>query len=128
METDWGSIIIQVVIAVVGIVVSLITVVGGYWIKKVTHDMKIKAIRDEVNRYVQWAEQAPSFKLMGPDDQRLAVLDSVKAFVRENGYEISDTDLIFMIEKSIQSLTNLNINGYRRVQLKKLASQEDKNV
>jgi len=121
---SWDGLLIQIITAFVGIFITSISIVGGFWIKKINHKLKMKTITDEINRYVQWAQQAKSFKLMATEDQKQAVLESIQQFALENEIAISPTELTFLIERSIQSLVKFEMAGLRLKQSKS-ASMED---
>lgn len=124
MNGEISSVLIQIAVVVLGAVLTFVTTWVAYWNKKLTAKLKMKDLSNEVNRFVQWADQANSFKLMSKEEKTQTVLEKVKLYAIENEISVTDSELQLLIEKSIQSLRSFELLGLELKLKNKLKSKE----
>ena len=107
----WSSFIGDIVGAVVALLIGAIGTYGGIYIKKMETKLKRKMLLDEVNRYVAWAQEAQSFKLMSSSEKIETVFTKAIEFAEENEIKITDKELNIMVERAVQSLSRLETIG-----------------
>lgn len=118
MEMSWNEIIMNVAVALVGILTTLIGVVGGFYVKRIENKIKNKALIDEVNRYVQWTLTSKTFNLMSGEEKTNILLEQLRAFAIQNEIQVTDIQLILMIENSMKPLMTLSRSGEELLKLK----------
>jgi light-regulated signal transduction histidine kinase (bacteriophytochrome) len=116
----------EAITIIFGIIFTGMSTYGAFYIKKLTDDAKRKALVDEVNRYTQWALQAKSFKLMNIEEKKQTVFEKAQQFAMENGISISMEELSLMVEKSVQSIEQLEDAGLKIMKLKREMAKLDK--
>ena len=107
-----------------GVLVPVLTIIVTVYAKKFENKMKRKAIQGEIDRLTLWADQANSFKLMSAAEKADTVLDTVRLFALESGIAISDSELLLMIDRSMQSLVKLQMTGLKLMKLKREVNDE----
>ena len=125
MESTWIDILTQIITVVGGILIAGIGTVGGFYMKRFSDKLKKKTLLDEINRYVQWAEGAGSFKLMSGIEKKESVLERIRDFAIENDIKVSESELSLMVEQSVQSLKKLEMVGIRLTNLKKAERKKE---
>ena len=109
----WSGFAGDIVGAIVALLIGAIGTYGGIYIKKMETKLKRKMLLDEVNRYVAWAQEAQSFKLMSSSEKIETVFTKAIEFAEENEIKISDKELNIMVERAVQSLSRLETIGLR---------------
>lgn len=107
----WSSFIGDIVGAIVALLIGAIGTYGGIYIKRMETKLKRKMLLDEVNRYVAWAQEAQSFKLMSSSEKIETVFTKAIEFAEENEIRITDKELNIMVERAVQSLSRLETIG-----------------
>lgn len=107
----WASFIGEIVGAVVALIIGAIGVYGGTYLKRMESQLKRKMILDEISKYAEWANGAKSFKLMSSEEKIETVFMKAVEFAEENGIQISDTELLMMVERTIESTPRLESIG-----------------
>ena len=107
----WSSFIGDIVGAIVALLIGVIGTYGGIYIKRMETKLKRKMLLDEVNRYVAWAQEAQSFKLMSSSEKIETVFTKAIEFAEENEIKITDKELNIMVERAVQSLSRLETIG-----------------
>ena len=107
----WESFIGEIVGAVVTLVISAIGIYGGTYLKRMEAQFKRKMVLDEISKYTQWADGAKSFKLMSVEEKIETVFMKAVEFIEENDIKISDTELMIMVERAIESSSRLESIG-----------------
>ncbi len=118
---SWSSILITVVSALAGLGVTAIGIIGGVYMKRLDRRLKMRELTTEIGRYIQWAENSNTFKMMSSDDQKETLLEQLRIFAQENEITITDTQLIILIENSIKPLVKLE----KIMKLRKEGTHED---
>lgn len=113
MNSTFNDMLTQVITLVAGLIFTGISTLGGFYIKRLTDNAKKKNLRDEVNRYVSWALQANSFKLLTVQERKDSVLMKAREFADENDIKINEQELALMVEKAVQSLSDLESIGLK---------------
>jgi len=117
---DFSSLLSQIITIISGLLFTGISALGAFYIKRLIDTAKKKTLLDEINRYVLWADQAESFKLLSGKEKAQAVLEKARQFAEENGITVGDKELSLIVERSVQSLRQLSNIGMRLSQSKKL--------
>ena len=107
----WASFAGDIVGAVVALIIGAVGTYGGFYIKRLGDKLKRKMLLDEVNRYIQWAQGAESFKLMSSSEKEETVFTKAMEFAEENEIRISDKELLLMVERAVQSISRLETIG-----------------
>lgn len=107
----WSSFIGEIVGAIVALLITAIGTYGGIYLKRVETKLKRKMLLDEVNRYIAWAQEAQSFKLMSSPEKIETVFTKAIEFAEENEIKITDKELNIMVERAVQSLSRLETIG-----------------
>lgn len=107
----WESFIGQIVGAVVTLVISAIGIYGGTYLKRMEVQFKRKMVLDEISKYTQWADGAKSFKLMSVEEKIETVFTRASEFAMENDIQISEKELMLMVERTVQSPNRLESIG-----------------
>lgn len=107
----WESFIGQIVGAVVTLVISAIGIYGGTYLKRMEAQFKRKMVLDEISKYTQWADGAKSFKLMSVEEKIETVFTRASEFAMENDIQISEKELMLMVERTVQSPNRLESIG-----------------
>ena len=123
----WASFAGDIVGAVVALIIGAVGTYGGFYIKRLGDKLKRKMLLDEVNRYIQWAQGAESFKLMSSSEKEETVFTKAMEFAEENEIRISDKELLLMVERAVQSISRLETIGLRLMRKHLSEKQGDKN-
>lgn len=107
----WESFIGEIVGAVVTLVISAIGIYGGTYLKRMEAQFKRKMVLDEISKYTQWADGAKSFKLMSVEEKIETVFTRASEFAMENDIQISEKELMLMVERTVQSPNRLESIG-----------------
>lgn len=107
----WESFIGEIVGAVVTLVISAIGIYGGTYLKRMEVQFKRKMVLDEISKYTQWADGAKSFKLMSVEEKIETVFTRASEFAMENDIQISEKELMLMVERTVQSPNRLESIG-----------------
>lgn len=107
----WASFIGEIVGAVVALVISAIGIYGGTYLKRMEAQFKRKMVLDEISKYTQWADGAKSFKLMSVEEKIETVFTRASEFAMENDIQISEKELMLMVERTVQSPNRLESIG-----------------
>lgn len=107
----WESFIGEIVGAVVTLVISAIGIYGGTYLKRMEVQFKRKMVLDEISKYTQWADGAKSFKLMSVEEKIETVFARASEFAMENDIQISEKELMLMVERTVQSPNRLESIG-----------------
>lgn len=107
----WASFIGEIAGAIVALLITAIGTYGGIYLKRVETKLKRKMLLDEVNRYVAWAQEAQSFKLMSSSEKIETVFTKAIEFAEENEIKITDKELNIMVERAVESLSRLETIG-----------------
>lgn len=118
MDGSWINILITVISALAGILVTAIGVIGGLYVKKLEHRLKMKSLADEINRYVERSENSNIFTMMSKDEKIDVLMEQIKLFAYENNITITDAQLSILIENSMKPLLNLNNSARELMKLK----------
>jgi hypothetical protein len=107
------EIVLEVVKAIIGVAIPALTIALTLYTKKLNSKLKkkleTKSIKDEIHRLTQLARGTQTFKTMNIGEQRDILLESMRAFVIANEIDISEAELMLMIERAIQSDNNLQM-------------------
>jgi len=122
--TTLGGVLNEVITVVLGLVVAGIGTYGAFYMKKLTDKMKRKDLINEVKLYIQFAEQANSFKLMSTQEKKETVMSKAQQYAMENGISVTQQELALIVETSIQSLKQLEGIGLRLMKINKLEKGE----
>lgn len=125
ITTALGNVLGEVLVAVVGVIVTGATGVLSIYMKRMTTNLHRKMMLDEITRYVDFAEKAKSFTQMTFDEKVETILEKAKSFSEENGMKISDRELLIMIESSMGSLEQLKTIGARVLKMSRTFTQGD---
>lgn len=109
----WASFIGEIAGAIVALLITAIGTYGGIYLKRVETKLKRKMLLDEVNRYVAWAQEAQSFKLMSSSEKIETVFTKAIEFAEENEIKITDKELNIMVERAVESMSRLETIGLR---------------
>lgn len=114
METagfEISTVLATVIGAVVTLLVGGITTFGGIYLKKLETRMKMRDLTTEINRYVDLINQAKSFQLMSGEEKTQTILEQAIQYADTLGVIISERQLSLIVEKSVQSLRQLEVTG-----------------
>lgn len=113
METGFeiSTVLATVIGAVVTLLVGGITTFGGIYLKKLETRMKMRDLTTEINRYVDLVNQAKSFQLMSGEEKTQTILEQAIQYADTLGVTISERQLSLIVEKSVQSLRQLEKTG-----------------
>lgn len=125
ITTALGNVLGEVLVAVVGVIVTGATGILSIYMKRMTTNLHRKMMLDEITRYVDFAEKAKSFTQMTFDEKVETILEKAKSFSEENGMKISDRELLIMIESSMGSLEQLKTIGARVLKMSRTFTQGD---
>jgi len=125
ITTALESVLGEAITIIFGLIFTGISTYGAFYIKRLTDKAKIKTLVDEVNRYTQWALQAKSFNLMSADEKKQVVLEKAQQFAIENGISISMEELSLMVERSVQSIEQLESAGLKMMKMKREMAKLD---
>jgi hypothetical protein len=117
---EFSGLLSQIITIVSGLLFTGISALGAFYIKRLIDTAKKKTLLNEIDRYVLWADQAESFKVLSGKEKAQAVLEKARQFAEENGITVGDNELSLMVERSVQSLRSLSNIGMRLSQSKKL--------
>lgn len=123
----WASFVGEIAGAIVALLITAIGTYGGIYLKRVETKLKRKMLLDEVNRYVAWAQEAQSFKLMSSSEKIETVFTKAIEFAEENEIKITDKELNIMVERAVESLSRLETIGLRLMRKHLSEKQGDKN-
>ncbi len=113
MDLQFNELITQLITIVSGIIFTAISTLGAFYMKRLSDKAKLKTLKDEVNRYVSWALQASSFKLLTAQEKNESVFMKAKEFAEDNDIKVSDSELALMVERAVQSLSELESIGLK---------------
>lgn len=106
MEGFWttalGGALGNVLSAILGIVVTGVTTMGGFYISKLSKKLKMDSLEKEIFRFVRWAEQAPRFALSDGQAKLYTVLENARLYAKENNISITDERLDIMVEAAVK--------------------------
>lgn len=126
LSTALGGVLGEVITVVLGLIVTGIGTYGAFYVKKLTDKMKRKDLINEVKLYIQFAEQANSFKLMSTQEKKETVMSKAQQYAMENGIPVTQEELSLIVETSIQSLKQLEGIGLKLMKLNQMKKGEDK--
>jgi hypothetical protein len=109
--------------AIISVLVTVIATYGGVYIKKLDTKLKRKTLLDEINRYIEWLNEATSFTLMDNDEKINTVYEKAMEFSYENDIRVSEKELRLMIERAMNSQYRLQSIGLKLMQ-KKLSNDK----
>lgn len=106
MEGFWttalGGALGNVLSAILGLAVTGVTTMGGFYINKLFSKMKMDSLEKEILRFVRWVEQAPRFKIAEGQEKLYTVLEKARAYASENNIKVSEEELTIMVESSVK--------------------------
>lgn len=111
ITTALGNVLSEVLVTIMGLVITGITTFGAIYMKKLSTKLKNKMLRDEINRYVDFAEKARSFSEMNVDEKIQTVFEKAKEYAEDNEIKISDKELVIWVERSLEELKSLENKG-----------------
>ena len=111
ITTALGNVLSEVLVTIMGLVITGITTFGAIYMKKLSTKLKNKMLRDEINRYVDFAEKARSFSEMNVDEKIQTVFEKAKEYAEDNEIKISDKELVIWVERSLGELRSLENKG-----------------
>jgi len=111
ITTALGNVLSEVLVTIMGLVITGITTFGAIYMKKLSTKLKNKMLRDEINRYVDFAEKARSFSEMNIDEKIQTVFEKAKEYAEDNEIKISDKELVIWVERSLEELKSLENKG-----------------
>ncbi len=126
LSTALGGVLGEVITVVLGLIVTGVGTYGAFYVKKLTDKMKRKDLINEVKLYIQFAEQANSFKLMSTQEKKETVMSKAQQYAMENGIPVTQEELSLIVETSIQSLKQLEGIGLKLMKLNQMKKGEDK--
>lgn len=115
---DFSGAVSGIVMAIAGVVITGITSIGGFFINKAFHQIKMKSLVSEINKYVTWVAQAGTFQPLDLTEKKQTILQQVMVYASENGINISDAQLAILIDVSFKSILQLESLGMRKVNYK----------
>lgn len=124
MNSTFSELLTQVITIVAGLLLTGVSTLGAFYIKRFSDNMKRKTLLDEINRYVGWVNDVPSFKLMSVEEKRETILEKISNFARENDISLPDSEIALMVERAVESRKKLETIGLKLMAIKK----EIKNV
>ncbi len=107
IQTALGNVLGEIITVVLGLIITGVSTYGAFRVKLLTDKMKKQTLLNEINRYVEFAEKAKSFQLMSSDEKKETILEKATEFALENGIKVSTSELVLMVEGSMQSLKKL---------------------
>lgn len=107
IQTALGNVLGEIITVVLGLIITGVSTYGAFRVKLLTDKMKKQTLLNEINRYVEFAEKAKSFQLMSSDEKKETILEKATEFALENGIKVSPSELVLMVEGSMQSLKKL---------------------
>ena len=119
MNSTFSELLTQIVTIVAGLLFTGVSTLGAFYIKRFSDNMKRKTLLDEINRYVGWADEVPSFKLMTTEEKRETVLEQINGFAMENGISVPPSEIALMVERAIESRKRLEKIGLKLMAAKK---------
>lgn len=111
LTTAFGNVLGEIIVTISGLIITGITTFGAIYMKKLSTKLKNKMLRDEINRYVDFAEKAKSFSKLNIDEKIQTVYEKAREFADENEIKISDTELMIWVERSLAELRELENKG-----------------
>jgi uncharacterized membrane protein len=111
LTTAFGNVLGEIIVTISGLIITGITTFGAIYMKKLSTKLKNKMLRDEINRYVDFAEKAKSFSELNIDEKIQTVYEKAREFANENEIKISDTELMIWVERSLAELRSLENKG-----------------
>lgn len=119
MDSTWNELFTQIVTIVAGLLFTGVSTLGGFYIKRLTDNLKRKTLLDEINRYTAWADDVPSFKLMNAQEKRETILEKITEFASENGISLPASEIALMVERAVTSHQKLETIGLKLMSIKR---------
>lgn len=98
---------IEVVKAIVGVVIPAVTTYLAFSLGRLNQKLQKKSVKDEIYRQLQLANEVKTFKSMHMGEKSKTLLESIQAFVISNEIKISEVELKLLVERALQSESNL---------------------
>ena len=106
METFWSGILRDIITTVVGAAFVGISTMLGFYIKRITDNLKYQSLVNYVDKSVRWAEQYPAFKDYEGEQKFNIVFARSQRYARDNGVSISDEELLMLVEAAVQVMNS----------------------
>jgi len=100
---------LEIIKAILGVAVPAMTIALTFYARKINHNLKMKTLKDEIEKLVDIGEETQFFRLMDKKEQQELLLDSMKTFVIGNEINISESQLILLIDRAMNSKQNLKM-------------------
>ncbi len=102
MEHFWSGIVRDLVTTVAGATFVGISTMLGFYIKRLTDNLKYQSLLNEIDKSVRWAEQYPPFRDYEGEQKFAVVFARVTRIARESGVSITDEELLVLVEAAVQ--------------------------
>ena len=123
---EWIDILKQLVNTLSGAAFIGLSTLAGFYVKKLTDRVQRKTLIEEIKDYVQWAEQAPSFKEYTGEQKYLAVEKKIKNWGLQNNVSLTDDELMVFIESAVLNMNIESGKALKIVRPKEEDKEEDK--
>lgn len=100
---------LEVVKAIVGVVIPALTIALTFYTKRLNDKFKRKSVVDEIHRLTRLAQETQTFKSMNIGEQTNTLLDSMRTYVLANDIPMSDSELEFLVERTLRSENSLKM-------------------
>lgn len=106
MDTFWAGLIQQLITTAAGASFIGLSTILGFYIKRLTDNLKRKSLVTEIDNYVRWADQYPSFKKYSGEEKFNAVFARGIQWSMENGITVSPEEMTILVESTVQKMNS----------------------
>ena len=106
MDTFWAGLIQQLITTAAGASFIGLSTIMGFYIKRLTDNLKRKSLVAEIDNYVRWADQYPSFKKYDGEQKFNAVFARGIQWAAENSITVSPEEMTILVESTVQKMNS----------------------
>lgn len=127
-STALGNVLGEIIVAIAGLFVTGIGTVGAFYLRKLDSNLKKKDLRDEINRYVEFAKKSKSFSLMTTEEKTQTVFEKARSYADESQIKISDRELLILVEGSMGTFDSLESIGLRVMKISRTNNLQGEDI
>jgi hypothetical protein len=106
MDSFWAGLIQQLITTAAGASFIGLSTILGFYIKRLTDNLKRKSLVAEIDNYVRWADQYPSFKKYDGEQKFNAVFARGMQWATENSISVSPEEMTILVESTVQKMNS----------------------
>lgn len=104
MQDVWLDLAQQGVMVLAGLMLTAVSLIGSFYIRKLIRHLKQEELLGTVRRYVKWAEQAPFMGDFPGEEKFEVVFGNIMAWAKRNGIPVDEDELGIMIEAAVKEM------------------------